>query len=59
MAKRVEPVRKENALIRNKILRGLRVSYKKLVLKNALEDGELILSVNGKIKKVRARRIKI
>ncbi len=59
MAKCVEPVRKENAIIRNKILKGLRVSYKKLVLKNALEDGELILSVNGKIKKVRARMIKI
>lgn len=59
MAKGIATVRKENALIRNKILRGLRASYKKLVLKNALENDELILSVNGKIKSVRARKIKI
>jgi RNase P protein component len=59
MAKRIETVRKENALIRNKILKGLRASFKKLVLKNSLEDDELIVSVKGKIKSVKARNIKI
>jgi hypothetical protein len=59
MEKRTETIRKENVLIRNKVLKGLRESYKKLVIKNKLEDDELVLSVNGKIKNVKARRIKV
>lgn len=59
MEKRTEKIRKENVLIRNKVLKGLRESYKKLVIKNKLEDDELVLSVNGKIKNVKARRIKV
>jgi hypothetical protein len=37
----------------------LRLSYKRLVKKRALENGDLVLMVNGKIKNVKARRIKI
>jgi hypothetical protein len=59
MEKRTETIRKENVLIRNKVLKGLKESYKKLVIKNKLEDDELVLSVNGKIKNVKARRIKV
>jgi microcompartment protein CcmL/EutN len=37
----------------------LKLSYKNLVKKRALENGDLVLMVNGKIKNVKARRIKI
>jgi hypothetical protein len=59
MEKRTETIRKENVLIRNKVLKGLKESYRKLVIKNKLEDGELVLSIKGKIKNVKARRIKV
>lgn len=59
MEKRIETIRKENVLIRNKVLKGLKESYRKLVIKNKLEDGELVLSIKGKIKNVKARRIKV
>lgn len=59
MEKRTETIRKENVLIRNNVLKGLKESYRKLVIKNKLEDGELVLSIKGKIKNVKARRIKV
>ncbi len=59
MEKSTGTIKKEHKLIRDKVLRGLRLSYKKLVKKRALENGDLVLMVNGKIKNVKARKIKI
>lgn len=48
--------RKEVAL-RNKLLVGLNLSYTRLIEKKQKEDGNLIFSKNGKIVKVKARKL--
>lgn len=48
--------RKEIAL-RNKLLVGLNLSYTRLIEKKQKEDGNLIFSENGKIVKVKARKL--
>ncbi len=40
-------------------MKGLRVSFKKLVKEKALRDEELVFSENGKIKFVKANKIKV
>jgi hypothetical protein len=52
-------VSKEHQLIRNKVMKGVRLSFKKLVKEKALRDEELVFSENGKIRFVKARKIKI
>jgi hypothetical protein len=59
MEKSTGTIKKEHKLIRVKVLRGLRLSYKKLVKQRALENGDLVLMVTGKIRNVKARKIKI
>jgi hypothetical protein len=49
----------ERTILRNKIEKGLEKSFKKLVLKTRLEKGDLVISVNGKAKKVKASKIRI
>ncbi|MFV0469268.1 MAG: hypothetical protein ACK5MK_10120 [Dysgonomonas sp.] len=48
--------RKEVAL-RNKLLVGLNLSYTRLIEQKQREDGNLIFSENGKIVKVKARKL--
>jgi hypothetical protein len=52
-------ISKEHQLLRNRILKGLRLSFKRLVKETALRDGDLVFSINGKIKSIKARKIKI
>ncbi len=52
-------VSKEHRLIRNKVMKGVRLSFKKLVKEKALRDEELVFSENGKIRFVKARKIKV
>lgn len=49
-------IRNELAL-RSKLLVGLSLSYTRLIEKKQIEDGNLIFSKNGKIVKVRARKL--
>lgn len=43
--------------LRNKLLVGLSLSYTRLIEKKQIEDGDLIFTKNGKIVKVRARKL--
>ena len=43
--------------LRGKLLVGLNLSYTRLIEKKQKEDGNLIFSKNGKIVKVKARRV--
>ena len=43
--------------LRGKLLVGLYLSYTRLIEKKQKEDGNLIFSKNGKIVKVKARRL--
>ena len=43
--------------LRGKLLVGLNLSYTRLIEKKQKEDGNLIFSKNGKIVKVKARRL--
>ncbi|MBD8347216.1 MULTISPECIES: hypothetical protein [unclassified Dysgonomonas] len=43
--------------LRSKLLVGLSLSYTRLIEKKQIEDGNLIFSKNGKIVKVRARKL--
>ncbi len=43
--------------LRGRLLVGLNVSYTRLIEKKQKEDGNLIFSKNGKIVKVKARRL--
>lgn len=43
--------------LRSKLLVGLSLSYTRLIEKKQVEDGNLIFSKNGKIVKVRARKL--
>lgn len=59
MATNSKSISKKHQLIRNKVMKGLRVSFKKLVKEKALRDEELVFSENGKIKFVKANKIKV
>jgi hypothetical protein len=52
-------VSKEHQLIRNKVMKGVRLSFKNLVKEKSLRDEELVFSENGKIRFVKARKIKV
>jgi hypothetical protein len=41
--------------IRKNIIKGVQLAYKKLVISKAKQDGELILSRNGKVVRVKAK----
>lgn len=43
--------------LRNKLLVGINLSYSRLIEKKQKEDGNLIFSQNGKIVKVKARKM--
>jgi hypothetical protein len=43
--------------LRDKILKGLDLTYKRLLLTKQKEDGELIFSKNGQIIKIKANKI--
>ena len=43
--------------IREKILKGIDLAFKKLLIKKQKEDGEFVFSENGKIITVKARDI--
>ena len=43
--------------LRGKLLVGLNLSYTRLIEKKQKEDGNLVFSKNGKIVKVKARRL--
>lgn len=43
--------------LRSKLLVGLSLSYTRLIEKKQIEDGNLIFSKNGKIVKVKARKL--
>jgi hypothetical protein len=42
-------------IMRTKILQGIDLSYSRLLISKQKEDGELVISRNGKIIKVKAR----
>lgn len=44
--------------LREKLLKGTRITIKKLIEERKKENGYLIVSKNGKVTKVRARSIK-
>ncbi len=44
--------------LRAKILKGIELSYTRLLLAKQKEDGELVISRNGKIVRVKARDLK-
>jgi hypothetical protein len=50
---------KKNNLIVKKISKGLQLSFKKLVREAALRNDELVFEENGKIKFVKAKKIKV
>jgi hypothetical protein len=52
-------VSKEHRVIRKKVMKGVRLSFIKLVKEKSLRDEELVFSENGKIRFVKARKIKI
>ena len=41
--------------MRNKIIKGIELAYKKLLIEKQKDDSELVFSQNGKIVKVKAR----
>jgi len=43
--------------IRTKILQGLDLAYKRLLTSKQKEDGELVISRNGKIVRVKAKEL--
>lgn len=45
--------------INEKIKRGVKLAYRRLIEKKQREDGELIYSIDGKIVRIRARDIKL
>ena len=51
-------MKKENILLRNKIIKGLNLTYNRLLEQKQKEDGELVFSHEGKITKVKARNLK-
>ncbi len=45
--------------LEKKIERGMKESFKKLVLRTRERNGELVLMVRGKIRRVNAKKIKV
>jgi len=43
--------------LRSKIIRGIELSYNRLLIAKQKEDGELVISRNGKIVTIKARDI--
>jgi hypothetical protein len=43
--------------IRDKIIRGIDLAYKRLLAAKQKEDGELVISRDGKVIKVKARKL--
>ena len=43
--------------LRAKILQGIKLSYSRLLTSKQKEDGELVISRNGKIVKVKAKEL--
>jgi len=43
--------------LRAKILQGIKLSYSRLLASKQKEDGELVISKNGKIVKVKAKEL--
>lgn len=43
--------------LRTKILQGIHLSYKRLLASKQKEDGELVISRNGKIVRVKAKEL--
>ncbi len=43
--------------LRSKLLVGLNLSYSRLIERKQIEDGDLIFSKNGKIVKIKARKL--
>ena len=50
--------KEEVKVMRMKILQGIELSYNKLLIATQKEDGELVISDNGKIVNVKARDLK-
>ncbi len=48
----------ETDKLTDKITEGVTLAIQRLIEKTQKEDGELVISVNGKVTKVRARDIK-
>ncbi len=51
-------ISKEHKLIRNKVMKGLRISFRRLLEDKKQKDEELVFFENGKIKFVKARKIR-
>lgn len=47
----------ENNNLRTKILKGINISYNKLLIATQKENGELVVSKNGKVMRVKARSL--
>lgn len=47
----------DELVLRGKLLVGLNVSYTRLIERKQIEDGNLIFTKNGKIVKVKARKL--
>jgi hypothetical protein len=45
--------------LRTNILKGIEISFNKLLTKTQKEDGELVVSKNGRVVRVKARKLKI
>lgn len=43
--------------MRSKILQGIKLSYTRLLASKQKEDGELVISKNGKIIKIKAKEL--
>lgn len=50
-------MKKDKIILRNKIVKGLNLSYNRLLEQQQKEDKELVFSYNGKIVKVKAREL--
>ncbi len=49
---------KENVKdLRTKIIQGLELAYKRLLISKQKEDAELVISKNGKIVRIKAREL--
>lgn len=58
MAKNFGTIQKEHQVVRDKFLKGMKLSFKKLVKEASLRDEKLVFSVERKIRSIRARKIK-
>jgi hypothetical protein len=44
-------------ILRDKIIKGIDLAYRRLLISKQKEDGELVISHNGKVVKVKAREL--